>query len=172
MSEPLMNRLMLLSAGVLLAVAAFRWHEAAAAAPDRIRGADGSSAVLVVQTGDCPLRRAAMMRWLVAFQETVSGSASAPVSLAVLRDGPGAVDDRLTSLPRLGASDTRSAARAVLRAGVPGTPAVVLLDPDGDVLLADTFAPDGVGSRFLAASSLLREVTRPDLPPSSMPRDR
>jgi hypothetical protein len=159
-----MTRLVQAMGGFLLALAALRWHEAAAAAPDRIRGAEGAEAVLVIQRGDCPLRRAAMLRWLTDFEEGASRSADRLVTLAVLGDEPGAVEDRLTSLTRLGWADTRSAARAVLRSGVPGTPAVVLLGPDGSVLLTDTFAPDGHGPRILAAAATLRSVREPAAP--------
>lgn len=173
MSETQTTRIMLATTVVLLALSAFRWHQAAAAAPDRIREADGAVAVLVVQPGDCPLRRAAMMAWLTAFRGRSRAPARPPVALAVLRDGPGAVDDRLTSLPRLGAADTRTAARAILRAGAPGTPAVVLLGPDGDVLLADTFEPDGLGPRILRGAHILSLVAdSAALPPSSLPGEK
>ncbi len=173
MSETHTTRLMLAAAVVLLALSAFRWHQAGAAAPDRIREADGAVAVLVVQPGDCPLRRAAMMAWLTAFRERAPSPIQPSVSLAVLRDGPGAVDDRLTSLPRLGPADTRTAARAILRAGAPGTPAVVLLGPDGHVLLADTFEPDGLGHRILMGAHILSMVAdSAALPPSSSPGEQ
>lgn len=173
MSRPPMTGLMLLTAGTLLVLSAFRWHEAAAASPDRIRSADGAVAVLVVQAGDCPLRRAAMMAWLSALRDTVSPPGDGSVSLAVLREGTDAPDDRLASLPRLDASDTRTAARVLLRSGVPGTPAVVFLDPGGNVLLADTFSPDGLGPRILAAAEVLGAVAgASDLPPSAPSRER
>ena len=173
MSEPRTSWLMLMTTGLFLAMAAARWHEAAAAAPDRVDGTEGATVVLLVQPGDCPQRRATMMRWLAAFQDHPSAGEEISVSVAVLAEGPGAPDDRLAPLPRLDDADTRSIARAVLRAGIPGTPALALVGRDGTVLLADTFAPEGLGPRFLHAAALLPDITGALAPsPSTEPAGR
>lgn len=156
LDSPLKNA-MLLSACMLLAVSAFRWHEAAAAAPDIIAGTDRPSAVLLVQPQDCPDRTAAMTRWVAERMES-GGVRELPVAVGVLRDGPGALPDPLATLPRLGDADTRAAARAVLRAGIPGTPALILVDVDGAVLLADTFDPRGPGPRMMRAAALFPSI--------------
>lgn len=145
---------MLLLACVLLALSALRWHEAAAAAPDVIAGVDSPSAVLLVQRGDCPERTAAMTRWLAKRAEH-GELRRLPISLGVLGEGPGTLPAPLSILSRLEGSDTRTAARAVLRAGIPGTPALILLDGNGTVLFADTFGPHGPGPRIMRAASLL-----------------
>lgn len=155
LDSPLKNT-MLLSACMLLTLSAFRWHEAAAAAPDIIAGTDRPSAVLLVQPKDCPDRTAAMTRWLADRME--SGGQELPVAVGVLGDGPGALPDPLGLLPRLGEADTRVAARAVLRAGIPGTPALILVDVDGAVLLADTFDPRGPGPRIMRAAALFPNI--------------
>lgn len=156
LDSPLRNT-MLLSACLLLALSALRWHEAAAAAPDVVGGIDRPSAVLLVQPGDCPDRTAAMARWL-AQRVASGGTRELPVSVGVLDDGPGALPDPLADLPRLGKADTRAAARAVLRAGIPGTPALILLDGSGAVLLADTFDPRGLGPRMMRAAELFPSI--------------
>lgn len=145
---------MLLSACVFLALSALRWHEAAAAAPDVIAGVDRPSAVLLVQRGDCPERTAAMTRWL-AGQSAQGPTRALPISIGVLGDGPGALPAALAGLSRLEEAHTNVAARAVLRAGVPGTPALILLDGNGTVLLVDTFGTNGPGPRIMRAASLL-----------------
>lgn len=156
LDSPLKNA-MLLSACMLLTLSAFRWHEAAAAAPDVVGGIDRPSAVLLVQPGDCPDRTAAMTRWL-AEREADGGAREIPVSVGVLREGPGMLPAPLADLPRLGKADTRVAARAVLRAGIPGTPALILLDGTGAVLLADTFEPRGLGPRMMRAAELFPSI--------------
>lgn len=155
MVEPSMSRLSLLATVLLVALAAVRWHESAAAAPDRVEGMEGPAAVLVVQPGDCPERSAAMMRWLAGFKRGDGGQSRLQLAVAVLGDDTDALDRDLTALPRLGPVDTRSVARAILRSGAPGTPALVLVGMDGTVLTADTFAPGGVGRRLLDAADLL-----------------
>lgn len=148
---------MLLSACMLLTLSAFRWHEAAAAAPDIIGGIDRPSAVLLVQPKDCPDRTAAMTRWLAGRMES-GRPQDIPVAVGVLGDGLGALPDPLGILPRLGEAATRVAARAVLRAGIPGTPALILVDSDGAVLLADTFDPRGPGPRMMRAAALFPSI--------------
>lgn len=148
---------MLLSACLLLTLSALRWHEAAAASPDVIAGIDRPTAVLLVQSRDCPDRTAAMTRWL-AERVASDGARELPISLGVLGDGPGTLPDLLAILPRLGEADTRVAARAVLRAGIPGTPALILVDGDGAVLLADTFDPRGPGPRVMRAAALFPSI--------------
>ncbi|MEX2472213.1 MAG: hypothetical protein WEA34_08550 [Gemmatimonadota bacterium] len=148
---------MLLFACVFLSLSALRWHEAAVAAPDVIAGVERPSAVLLVQPGDCPDRTAAMTRWLVGQGED-GGARALPVSIGVLGDGPGALPDPLAALPRLGETDTRTAARAVLRAGIPGTPALIIVDGNGAVLLADTFEPRGPGPRIMRAAALFPRI--------------
>lgn len=148
---------MLLSACLLLTLSAFRWHEAVAAAPDIMGGIDRPSAVLLVQSKDCPDRTAAMTRWLAARMES-GETRELPILLGVLGDGSGALPDPLGILPPLGEADTRVAARAVLRAGIPGTPALILVDGDGAVLLADTFDPRGPGPRMMRAAALFPSI--------------
>jgi hypothetical protein len=149
---------MLLSACLLLSLSALRWHEVAASAPDVIAGIDRPSALLLVQRGDCPDRTAAMTRW-IAQRTANGGTAALPVSVGVLGEGPGSLPEPLEPLPRLGKDETRIAARAVLRAGIPGTPALIVVDENGGVLLADTFDPRGPGPRMMRAAALFPSIT-------------
>lgn len=152
------SMLTLAAAGALLVTAGWRWHSAAVAMPDHIGSVDRPSAVLLVQERDCPDRRAAMARWLETMRATQAGS-GLPVSLAVIRGDAGGLDPVLGSLPRLDGEGVARAARAVRRAGIPGTPALILLDDEGRVLLTDTFAPTGEsGPRLALAATLLPEI--------------
>jgi hypothetical protein len=163
MRAPSYPALMLALAGILLVMAGWRWHEAAAAHPDRITSlsADGPSAVLLVQERDCPDRRAAMVAWLRRI-EAEDPARALPIFLGVLGGQAGFLDPMLEALPRLDAGNVSRAARAVLRSGIPGTPALVLLDPEGRVLLTDTFATTGPGPRLALAAMLLPRIAPPD----------
>lgn len=147
----------MLTAAVLLVMAGRRWHEAAVAQPDRIVGVDPPSAILLVQERDCPDRRAAMAAWLEDLRATRAGE-TLPVYLAALGNEAGSLDPRMDDLPRLQEVQTSIAARALLRAGLSGTPALLLLDDDGHVLMADTFATSGPGARLALAADLLPTV--------------
>ncbi|MDZ7778462.1 MAG: hypothetical protein U5R14_00810 [Gemmatimonadota bacterium] len=144
-------------AGILLGVAGWRWHEAAVVRPDHFPGVDPPAAILVVQERDCPDRRAAMAVWLDDLHASDAG-ASLPVYLGVLGDDPGLLDPRTDELPRLPSAEASTAARALLRAGLSGTPALIVLDSEGHVLLADTFATTGPGARLALAADLLPAV--------------
>lgn len=147
----------LLVATILLIMAGRRWHEAAVAQPDRIAGVDPPSAILLVQERDCPDRRAAVAAWLAELRATGGGEAL-PVYLAALGNETGSLDPRMDELPRLQEVQTSIAERALLRAGLSGTPALLLLDDDGHVLMADTFATTGPGARLALAADLLPAV--------------
>ncbi len=155
-----LSALILGMAAALLVAAAWRWHEAGAALPDRIASIDTPSAVLLVQAWDCPDRQAAMGAWLRGVRS--GGQAGAlPVLLGVLGDEPGFLDPGLVALPRLDPQNVSRLARAVRRAGIPGTPALIVLDGDGRVLLTDTFATNGPGPRLALAATLLPTIHPP-----------
>ena len=84
-----------------------------------------------------------------------------PVALAVLDDEAGDLDAVLEALPRLDRRSVSRAARAIQRSGIPGTPALILLDDEGRVLLTDTFATTGPGSRLVLAAKLLPSIHPP-----------
>lgn len=151
---------------VLLMVAAWRWHGAGVVAPDRIPGIDAPSAVLLVRADDCPDRRAAMERWAgEVAPATVDG---APVRWMVGSvDGrePG-LDPQMEALPRLTPDAAARAARALLRAGLDGTPALLLVDAEGQVIFADHFTPAGPGPRLALAAELV-PMLAPEQPAGS-----
>jgi hypothetical protein len=155
-----LSALILALAAGLLVAAAWRWHEAGAAFPDRIASVDTPSAVLLVQAWDCPDRQAAMVQWVRGIGPG-SSAAALPVLLGVLGDEPGFLDPSLEALPRLDPHDVSEMARAVRRSGIPGTPALILLDGEGRVLLTDTFATDGPGPRLALAATLLPTIHPP-----------
>jgi len=143
----------------LLVSAGWRWHSAATASPDRISLSEGPAAVLLVQERDCPDRLRGLETWLENLRsETAEGEGAdtpLPVYLGAL-DGDGSVQGTLLAdLPRLDASQVARATRAVRRSGLPGTPALLLLDADGRVLLTDTFEPSGPGTRTTLAADLI-----------------
>ena len=155
-----LSALILVLAAALLITAAWRWHEAGAALPDQIASVDTPSAVLLVQAWDCPDRHAAMVEWV---KRVGSGGTATtmPLLLAVLGDDTGSLDPSLKALTRLDRHDVSRMARAVRRSGIPGTPALILLDEAGRVLLTDTFATDGPGPRLALAANLLSTVHPP-----------
>ncbi|MEX2465294.1 MAG: hypothetical protein WD995_00195 [Gemmatimonadota bacterium] len=147
-------------ATTLLVLAAQRWHEAAVALPDRIASVDEPSVVLLVQALDCPDRRASMIAWLDRI-EAEDPTRAVPVLLGVLDEDSGSLGPTLDALPRLAPEDVSRAARAVMRSGISGTPAVILLDGEGRVLLTDTFATTGPAPRLALAATLLPRVQPP-----------
>jgi hypothetical protein len=82
-----LSALILGLAAALLVAAAWRWHEAGAALPDRIASVDTPSAVLLVQAWDCPDRQAAMVAWLRGVRSGDPGGAL-PVLLGVWTTNP------------------------------------------------------------------------------------
>ena len=154
--------LTLMLAGLLLVMAGWRWHAAAVVGPDRIAAPGQPSAVLLIQEWDCPDRRAAMARWLESVQATPAGS-TLPVSLGVLEGEAGNLDTVLEALPRLDRESVSRVARAVQRSGISGTPALILFDEEGRVLLTDTFATTGPGTRLALAAKLLPSIHPPSM---------
>lgn len=154
------SNLMLVLAATLVVMTLWRWHSAAVILPDRAGSGGQPAAVLLVQEWDCPDRRAAMASWLKTLRTTMAAE-ELPVSLAMLDEETGSLDPILASLPRLGRRDVSRVARAVQRAGIPGTPALILLDGEGRVLLTDTFAPGGAGPRLALAATLLPRMLSP-----------
>jgi hypothetical protein len=73
----------------------------------------------------------------------------------VIGDEPVPLAAELEPLPRLGRRAVDAAVRAVLRSGLSGTPALLVLDELGRVLLTDTFERSGSGSRLALAAELL-----------------
>jgi hypothetical protein len=156
-----LSNLTIVLAATLLAMAIWRWHSAAVIDPDRVASGGQPAAVLLIQEWDCPDRRAAMAGWLERLRTNVEAE-ELPVSLAVLDQRTGDLDPILSSLPRMGREDVSRVARAVQRTGIPGTPALILLDGEGRVLLTDTFGTSGAGPRLALAATLLPRI----LPPS------
>jgi len=141
------------SLGFLL-VGGWRWHRVAAAEPDRIGGVEEPTAILLVQSWDCPDRTAAMTSWI---QDVLAAPGPLPLRLGIV-DAEGSLASGLDRLPRLDRKGVAAASRAVQRAGVPGTPALLVLAPDGSIILIDTFAIDGPGPRLALAANLLPQL--------------
>lgn len=141
------------SIGFLL-VGGWRWHQVAAAEPDRLEGTEEVTAVLLVQSWDCPDRTAAMIAWI---RDVAEGPTPIPFRLGVVGDAD-RLPPELDALPRLDRAGVASASRAVQRSGVPGTPALLIVAPDGTVVLTDTFATDGPGPRLAFAANLLPQL--------------
>lgn len=142
-------------------ISAWRWHQAGANAPLRVADLDGPSAVLVVQTGDCPDRRAALSRWVGEFG--LAARAGGITLLAADVGGPGreVADTPATGsgpLPLLAPAEAKRAARALLRAGAEGTPALLLLDATGHPILAATFTEAGPGPRLRLAAAMMEAL--------------
>lgn len=139
---------MILSALMLGSLAGWRWYEAAARAPDRITGLEGGGVVFLVRSDDCPDRRAAMGVWLAREGWSREGSGPVRAAVGVVDEGDPLLDDRLSSLPMLGARDVDAAGRALLRQGLAGTPALVVVDENGFVVMVEAFTPKGPGGRL------------------------
>lgn len=148
---------------VLVLVAGWRWHTARVTAPLRVSGVETPTAVLVVQEGDCPDRRDALEGWLA--ERGAAGVDGPTIRLAALDDRAVAAGSSLAATPALERAGTRQAARALIRFGVEGTPALLLLDAAGLPVLGAAFATDGPGSRFDLALRLLE-----DPPDRTVPR--
>lgn len=167
------RRASLLAASVvLLLVAGWKWHDAAVAAPVRVGGIDSPTAVIVVQEGDCPDRRAALTTWVA---ERASEPGDRPqMRLAALGRRARVPEPDLGGIAALPAEHTRDAARALVRFGVEGTPALLLVDASGLPVLGASFATDGPGERLDFALRLLEPASGsvpPDLAPAG-PRTR
>ena len=167
----------------LLLTSAWRWHQAAADAPLRVTDTKGAAAVVVVQAGDCPDRRAALREWLGARTHALE-TGELTLHLATVdsssegllgRGGAGAgvpAGSLLESLPTLGDDESRRAGRALLRSGAQGTPALLLLDAAGRPLLATTFTATGPGPGLDDAASTLQALTSSGQPVPTDPQPR
>ena len=160
---------------VLVLTAGWRWYRAALDTPLQVIYAEEPTAVLVVQAGDCPDRRAAMEDWIQA--RTHDGRVGEmPLQLAILdRDeraqedltGAGSgvlLGESLGRLPALPPDEARRAGRALLRSGARGTPALLLLDGAGRPMLASTFTATGPGpglADLTAVAQALAPSARP-----------
>jgi len=153
--RPSLFTLLTVSASLwFLLVGGWRWHRVAAAESDRIRGVEEATAVLLVQSWDCPDRTAAMTAWI---RSVLAGPGPLPLLLGIV-GAEGSLGPELDRLPRLDRKNVAAASRAVQRAGVPGTPALLVLAPDGSIILIDTFAIDGPGPRLALAANLLPQL--------------
>ena len=123
--ETTWRRACLGAALVLVGLTLWRWHEVDAVRPARIEGVEGPTAILLLQPGDCPDRRAAVLRWLEGRPGREGTEPLRP---------PSVLDAPFARLPRLGAGEIPEAERALLRAGVEGTPALLLVDAEGCLL--------------------------------------
>ncbi len=130
----------------LLGLTAWQWHQADVARPGRIDGVEEPTAILLLQAGDCPDRRAAVLRWLEERSERTDSSRLA-LMVGYLAGGQASPDGPVARLPRLEPDELAAAERALLRAGVEGTPALLLVDATGTVVLADHFTTTGLGAR-------------------------
>lgn len=165
------RRASLLAASVvLLLVAGWKWHDAALTAPVRVGGIDEPTALIVVQEGDCPDRRAALATW-IAERASTAADERAPMRLAVLGRGAGIPEPELGALAALPPEHVPDAARALVRFGVEGTPALLLVDASGLPVLGASFATDGPGERLDFALRLLESAsggTSGDAPPAGI----
>lgn len=148
---------------ILLLVAAWRWHGAGVVEPDHIPGIDAPTAVLLVRADDCPDRRSAMERWAAEARAASIGGPPVRWMVAVVDAAEPRLDSGLAALPRLGPDAAARAGRALLRANLDGTPALLLVDGEGQVVFADHFTLSGAGARLALAAELVPMLV-PDRP--------
>lgn len=152
----------LLLVATLTLAGVWRWHQAGANAPLKVAEVDGPTAVLIIQDGDCPDRRAAMTRWLEQVGRAAPGddlrlrvAAVGPRGRGITRlEGIGPLD-----LPSLDAREAERAGRALLRSPARGTPALLLLDGEGHPMFAATFTQTGPGPRLEVARAMILALT-------------
>lgn len=162
------------AAAVMLAAAGWRWHAAAVAAPVLIPGAEGPAIILAVQQADCPDRRAFMEGWVAEFSEPQSPGPGTTLYLARVHGAGLPLAQALDTLPEIEEDGAAAAARVLRRAGVVGTPALVVVDPGGRPVLTAGFgenhlelaAPDAL-VRALEIGSRARTADNP-LDPTRM----
>jgi hypothetical protein len=151
------------AAAALLAAAGWRWHLTAVAAPVLVPGAEGPAIVLVVQDSDCPDRRAFMEQWIAELAGSQSPGNGPLIYLARVRGVDLPLTRTLDSLPLLSDEGTAAATRILRRAGVGGTPALVVVGAGGRPSLSAGFgedrlelpAPDVLARTLEAASRAL-----------------
>lgn len=160
---------MWITAAFLAAGGLWRWHGAAVVQTDQLEGVHTPAAVLLVRHDDCPDRRAGMLAWLRGAAPDEALGAPLPVFLGVLSEGGGLpLPEPLDEMPRIDGADARRAGRALLRAGVGGTPALVMVDHEGRVLLTESFTQDGPGPRLALTARLAPSLS----PGATTPPDR
>jgi len=149
----------------LFILAGWRWAGALAAAPIQVADVHQPTVVLVAQPGDCPDRRAAMSAWLsLALAE--APRADLQLSLAMLRGGAPPTGPPLAELPALSEKEMSRAERALLRAGVTATPALLLLDAGGVPVMGAAFTETGLEARLVQAVQSLAALMPVGEPPS------
>lgn len=142
---------------LLLASMAWRGHRAAVDAPVSVvvPGAVGGALVLAIQEADCPDRSRSMAEWVRTHSEALAREGIGLKVAVVGRESTqptGPPDTTLPELPVLESDASARVGRSLLRMGVPGTPALLLLDSRGLPVLAGSFSPEGPGSGLELAS--------------------
>lgn len=164
-SSPGWNRLLgrgLWSVALLVVVglAGQRGIDAVANRPvDALAGGPGPTAVVIVQEGDCPDRRAALEAWLRDVQEGAPGPGSPQLQRLILRGTVPASHAGLAGLPDISPENEAALVRALRRSGTVGTPALVLFDDRGQPLFAGGFELDGPPAGLAPAARALDALT-------------
>lgn len=190
MRNPVSGILTILVAVLSLAAGA-RWHQGALAAPDRIEVSEGPALLLVLRSDDCPDRRAGLERWLsdlgvdiplrppgVPWDRPARGGrqeGKVPglgLRVVHLSGSPGFLgwppgEGLPTRVRPVDADLGRRASRALKRAGVRGTPAFLLLDGQGRVMLGEEVTNEGPGPRLALAGRLIPGLVSPPEPTHS-----
>ncbi len=189
MRGPTAQVLMILAVVVSMA-AGMKWHQGAVASVDQLDLGGVPSLLLVLRADDCPDRRGGMDRWLsslgMASPQQPSGTSVDPfhpgggeegsvpgLDLLVVHLSPAGgptsgelADGPLSRFRSVEADVAGPASRALRRAGVSGTPALLLLDGDGRVLLGEEVTEEGPGPRLALAGRIIQGLVAPPTPGS------
>ena len=140
---------------VLLMWAGWRWHAGVVDRPIRVVDPGEAVAVLVMQDGDCPDRRAAMRAWLEGLEGHSAGPAALPIRRAVLRGEDPPATSPVAALPPLSESEMGALVRVLVRTPGARTPLLLVLDDTGHPLTTAGFEEGGIDPRIGRAARLL-----------------
>lgn len=156
---------------VVIGLAGWRGVDRAANQPvHALADSSGPTAVLVVQAGDCPDRRAALEGWLNGVQAHGTDRGAPRLQRLVLRGPAPDSGSALADLPDVPAQDEGALVKALRRSGTPGTPALVLFDERGHPLFAGGFQVDGPPAGLAPAARVLGALTAAPRLGSPVPR--
>ncbi|TVP56825.1 MAG: hypothetical protein EA351_07300 [Gemmatimonadales bacterium] len=146
---------------VVFAFGGWRWHEAAVHRPVQVLDAGVPAAVVVVQEGDCPDRRAALEHWLVRMRSE-TGADQGLILRRVVLSGPEPDEaTELSAIQPLGGAEADRVVRALRRSPERRTPVLLVLDASGHTLLSFGFEAWGPGARLEHSARLLGLLSNP-----------